>query len=129
MRLQLTRPLVFFDLETTGVNVASDRIVEISLIKQFPNGNTESKTWRVNPEMHIPKEASDVHHIMDEDVADNMVTDSKAMQFWKADAPMEVTLAGIVMAVSSSQSLKALLPMVVSVLGSVSDENFAAKKA
>ena len=70
MRLQLTRPLVFFDLETTGVNVATDRIVEISLVKQFPNGNTESKTWRVNPGMHIPKEASDVHHIMDEDVAD-----------------------------------------------------------
>lgn len=69
MRLQLTRPLVFFDLETTGVNVATDRIVEISLVKQFPNGNTESKTWRVNPGMHIPKEASDVHHILDEDVA------------------------------------------------------------
>jgi DNA polymerase-3 subunit epsilon len=57
-------------LETTGVNVAIDRIVEISLVKQFPNGNTESKTWRVNPQMHIPKEASDVHHILDEDVAD-----------------------------------------------------------
>ena len=70
MRLQLTRPLVFFDLETTGVNVATDRIVEISLVKQFPNGNTESKTWRVNPGMHIPNEASEVHHIYDEDVAD-----------------------------------------------------------
>lgn len=70
MRLKLTRPLVFFDLETTGVNIATDRIVEISLVKLFPNGNKESKTWRVNPQMHIPKEASDVHHIMDEDVAD-----------------------------------------------------------
>ena len=70
MRLQLTRPLVFFDLETTGVNVALDRIVEISLVKLYPNGNTESRTWRVNPEMHIPKEASDVHHILDEDVKD-----------------------------------------------------------
>ena len=70
MKLQLTRPLVFFDLETTGVNVATDRIVEISLVKQFPDGHTESKTWRVNPEMHIPECASEVHHIYDEDVAD-----------------------------------------------------------
>ena len=69
MKLKLTRPLVFFDLETTGVNVATDRIVEISLVKQFPNGDKESKTWRVNPGMPIPKEASDVHHITDEDVA------------------------------------------------------------
>lgn len=71
MRLKLTRPLVFFDLETTGVNVGTDRIVEISLVKQFPNGDKESKTWRVNPEMHIPKEASDVHHILDEDVKES----------------------------------------------------------
>lgn len=70
MRLQLTRPLVFFDLETTGVNVGSDRIVEISLVKQWPNGNKESKTWRVNPERHIPEAASEVHHIYDADVAD-----------------------------------------------------------
>lgn len=70
MKLQLIRPLVFFDLETTGVNVATDRIVEISLVKQFPDGHTESKTWRVNPEMHIPEAASEVHHIYDEDVAD-----------------------------------------------------------
>lgn len=70
MKLQLTRPLVFFDLETTGVNVSSDRIVEISLVKQFPNGDKESKTWRVNPEMHIPEGASSVHHIYDADVRD-----------------------------------------------------------
>ena len=70
MRLQLNRPLVFFDLETTGVNVAYDRIVEISLVKQFPNGNKEGKTWRVNPERHIPEDASNVHHIYDADVAD-----------------------------------------------------------
>ncbi len=71
MRLKLSRPLVFFDLETTGVNVGTDRIVEISLVKQYPNGDKESRTWRVNPEMHIPKEASDVHHILDEDVQDS----------------------------------------------------------
>lgn len=70
MRLQLSRPLVFFDLETTGVNIASDRIVEISLVKQHVNGDKESRTWRVNPEMHIPEGASNVHHIYDEDVCD-----------------------------------------------------------
>lgn len=68
VRLNITRPLVFFDLETTGVTVGSDRIVEISLVKQFPDGNKESKTWRVNPQMHIPEGASAVHHIYDEDV-------------------------------------------------------------
>lgn len=70
MKLNLSRPLVFFDLETTGVNISTDRIVEISLVKQFPNGDKESKTWRVNPEMHIPADASNVHHIYDEDVRD-----------------------------------------------------------
>lgn len=70
MRLQLERPLVFFDLETTGVNISTDRIVEISLVKQLVNGNKESKTWRVNPGMHIPEGASEVHHIYDEDVKD-----------------------------------------------------------
>ncbi|MBR3647223.1 MAG: 3'-5' exonuclease [Paludibacteraceae bacterium] len=69
MKLQLTRPLVFFDLETTGVNIAADRIVEISLVKQYPDGNKEGITRRVNPEMHIPEAASQVHHIYDEDVA------------------------------------------------------------
>jgi len=70
MNLQLNRPLVFFDLETTGVNISTDRIVEISLVKQMPNGDKESKTWLVNPEMHIPEGASDVHHIYDKDVCD-----------------------------------------------------------
>lgn len=70
MKLQLNRPLVFFDLETTGVNVGTDRIVEISLVKLFPDSHKESLTWRVNPEMHIPEGASAVHHILDEDVQD-----------------------------------------------------------
>ncbi|UOB16975.1 3'-5' exonuclease [Abyssalbus ytuae] len=69
MELQLTRPICFFDLETTGINVAKDRIVEISVLKIYPNGNKESKTWLVNPEMPIPKHASDVHGITDEKVA------------------------------------------------------------
>lgn len=69
MRLNLKNPLVFFDLETTGVNANTDRIVEISYLKVFPNGNEETKTFRVNPGMPIPKEASDIHHITDADVA------------------------------------------------------------
>ncbi|MGB0777293.1 MAG: exonuclease domain-containing protein [Flavobacteriaceae bacterium] len=68
MNLQLTKPLVFFDLETTGINIGKDRIVEISILKLFPNGNKESKTWLVNPVIEIPKEASDIHGITNEKV-------------------------------------------------------------
>lgn len=70
MKLKLSRPLVFFDLETTGVNIGTDRIVEISYYKVFPNGNAEGKTLRVNPGMPIPAEATAVHGITDEDVRD-----------------------------------------------------------
>ena len=70
MKLSLTRPICFFDLETTGINVAKDRIVEISILKVYPNGNRESKTWLVNPEMPIPKQASDIHGITDDKVAE-----------------------------------------------------------
>ena len=69
MELQLNKPICFFDLETTGINVANDRIVEISILKVFPNGNRESHTWRVNPEMPIPEQASAVHGITNEMVA------------------------------------------------------------
>ena len=69
MELSLTRPMCFFDLETTGVNVAKDRIVEISILKVYPNGNKESKTWLVNPEMPIPPQTTAVHGITDEKVA------------------------------------------------------------
>lgn len=87
MKLQLERPLVFFDLETTGVNIATDRIVEISLLKMLPSGECEPcRTLRVKPtrltpdghpehdkngqeiQMHIPEGASAVHHIYDEDL-------------------------------------------------------------
>ena len=70
MKLNLKNPLVFFDLETTGVNINNDRIVEICYLKVYPNGNEESKTMRINPEMHIPEQSSAVHGIYDEDVAD-----------------------------------------------------------
>ena len=70
MGLELQRPLCFFDLETTGINVINDRIVEIAVLKLLPNGNKEGKTWLVNPEMPIPKGASDVHGITDDKVKD-----------------------------------------------------------
>ena len=68
MKLNLKRPMVFFDLETTGTNITSDRIVEISMVKVMPNGEEIVKTRRINPEMPIPAEATAVHHISDEDV-------------------------------------------------------------
>ncbi len=70
MKLNLKNPLVFFDLETTGTNINSDRIVEICYLKVYPNGNEESKTLRINPEMHIPESSSAIHGIFDEDVKD-----------------------------------------------------------
>jgi len=70
MKLNLRKPIVFFDLETTGINTSTDRIVEISVLKIFPNGNEISKTFRVNPEMEIPQSATDVHGISNEDVKD-----------------------------------------------------------
>jgi|TARA_B100001094_G_scaffold30818_2_gene25635 DNA polymerase-3 subunit epsilon len=63
MNLKISKPICFFDLETTGVNVSLDRIVEISILKIFPNGNKESKTWLVNPGVPIPSEASNIHGI------------------------------------------------------------------
>ncbi|MBL0064002.1 MAG: 3'-5' exonuclease [Bacteroidetes bacterium] len=70
MQLQLKKPIVFLDLETTGVNVGADRIVEIALLKIFPNGNKDSKTMRINPTIPIPEEASKVHGIYDKDIQD-----------------------------------------------------------
>lgn len=70
MNLNLKNPLIFFDLETTGVNITHDKIVEISYIKVFPNGTEEEKTIRINPGRHIPEEASAIHHITDDDVKD-----------------------------------------------------------
>lgn len=69
MELKLSKPICFFDLETTGTDITKDRIVEISILKVYPNGNRESKTWLVNPTVPIPKGASDVHGITDERVA------------------------------------------------------------
>ena len=70
MNLKLKRPIIFFDLETTGVDTSRDRIVEISLVKIMPDGEEIVKTRRINPTIPIPKEASTIHHIIDEDVKD-----------------------------------------------------------
>jgi DNA polymerase-3 subunit epsilon len=69
MRLKLSKPICFFDLETTGINITTDRIVEISILKVYPNGTEESKTWLVNPEMPIPPEVVAIHGISNEKVA------------------------------------------------------------
>lgn len=69
MSLKLKKPLVFFDLETTGTNITHDRIVELSFLKLMPDGSTVEKTRRINPGMPIPAEATAVHHITDADVA------------------------------------------------------------
>lgn len=68
MNLNLERPLAIFDLETTGTNVTKDRIVEISILKVTPNGEESSYTKRVNPEMEIPKETSEIHGIYQADI-------------------------------------------------------------
>lgn len=68
MQLKLTRPLIFIDLEATGLNVGSDRIVEISMLKANPDNTTEIKTARINPEMPIPDVVSKIHGIYDKDI-------------------------------------------------------------
>lgn len=70
MELNLKNPLIFFDLETTGVNVAADRIVEISWLKIMPSGEESGQTMLVNPTIPIPPEVTEIHGIRDEDVKD-----------------------------------------------------------
>lgn len=69
MKLNLIRPLAFFDLETTGVNVGADRIVEIAILKAMPDGTEQMKSMRINPEMPIPLQSSLIHGIYDEHIA------------------------------------------------------------
>jgi DNA polymerase-3 subunit epsilon len=70
MKLTLERPLVFFDLETTGLNIGKDKIIEIALLKVMPDGSEDLKTWRVNPEHPISEEAYAIHGISNEDLKD-----------------------------------------------------------
>ena len=70
MELNLTRPLAFIDLETTGIKIATDRIVEICILRANIDGTTKIKTLRINPEMKIPPEVIAIHGITNEDVKD-----------------------------------------------------------
>lgn len=70
MRLQLTKPLAFFDLETTGINIGTDRVVEIAILKVMPDGKEETLLHRVNPTIPIPEKSSAIHGIYDKDIAD-----------------------------------------------------------
>lgn len=69
MELNLKKPLAFFDLETTGLHIAKDRIIEINILKINPNGTSESKTWLLNPDYPISEESSSIHGFSQEDVA------------------------------------------------------------
>lgn len=90
MELKLKRPICFFDLETTGVNIAKDRIVEISILKVFPDHTKKSQTWLVNPERPIPSETTAVHGISDEMVANAPVFKeiAKEIQTWVQSADL-----------------------------------------
>jgi len=89
MRLNLRNPIIFFDLETTGINIASDRIVEISYLKVDLSGKETSKTLRLNPGIPIPENVTAIHGISDEDVKDaptfNEVAKSLARDFEGCD--------------------------------------------
>ena len=80
MELNLSKPICFFDLETTGVDIGKDRIVEISVFKIYPNGNKESKTWLVNPTIPIPPQATAIHGISNEKVANEPTFTALASQ-------------------------------------------------
>ncbi|MBB5436451.1 DNA polymerase-3 subunit epsilon [Pedobacter sp. AK017] len=92
MKLNLKRPLAFFDLETTGVNVGADRIVEIAILKAMPDGSELIKTMRINPEMPIPLYASLIHGIYDEHIANEPIFKEVATEL--ADFIGDADLAG-----------------------------------
>lgn len=83
MELKLNKPICFFDLETTGIDVARDRIVEIAIVKVYPNGNKESKTWLVNPTIPIPPQSAAIHGITDEKVANEPTFAQLASQVYQ----------------------------------------------
>lgn len=80
MKLSLKKPIIFFDLETTGVSVTNDRIVQLSYIKVMPNGEEKEGNIYINPGMHIPEASTAVHHITDEMVADKPTFKQMAAQ-------------------------------------------------
>lgn len=80
MELNLKRPIVFFDIETTGLNILADRIIELAYIKVYPNGKEEEQVFRFNPEMPIPPSSTAIHHITDDDVRDKPTFKQMAKQ-------------------------------------------------
>ncbi len=90
MQLNLNKPICFFDLETTGINITKDRIVEISILKVNPDGSEEKKTWLVNPEMPIPEVVIAVHGITNEKVANEPTFKelAKEINSWIKDADL-----------------------------------------
>jgi len=90
MQLNLNRPICFFDLETTGINITLDKIVEISILKVFPAGNDKKKTWLVNPEIPISPQATAIHGITNEKVSDKPIFKSiaKDVYSWIKDSDL-----------------------------------------
>ena len=90
MQLNLNKSICFFDLETTGLNITKDRIVEISILKVNPDGSEEKKTWLVNPEMPIPTVVIAVHGITDEKVANKPTFNelAKEVNAWIKDSDL-----------------------------------------
>ena len=90
MQLNLNKPICFFDLETTGISITCDKIVEISILKVFPNGKEEKKTWLVNPEMSIPPQSTAIHGISNEKVANAPTFKmlAKEINSWIVDADL-----------------------------------------
>jgi DNA polymerase-3 subunit epsilon len=90
MVLELTKPICFFDLETTGINIVKDRIVEISILKLFPNGTKKQQSWLINPEMPIPAEATAIHGISDDRVVNEPTFKQLANEIygWFKDADL-----------------------------------------
>ncbi|QIK16864.1 3'-5' exonuclease [Blattabacterium sp. DPU] len=83
MKLKLHRPICFFDIEATGINIGKDRIIEISILKIFPNGSQEDKTWLIYPGIPIPPQSTAIHGIKNEDVAGKMKFKDVASSIFK----------------------------------------------
>lgn len=83
MKLKLKRPLVFFDIESTGLNRKEDRIIELAIVKLHPNGKRDERVFLLNPGIPIPKEASDIHGILDEQIKDCPVFKDKGEEILK----------------------------------------------
>ena len=90
MQLNLNKSICFFDLETTGISITKDRIVEISILKVNPDGSEDKKTWLVNPEMDIPPQVVAVHGITNEKVANAPTFKSLAKEIhsWIKDSDL-----------------------------------------